>query len=130
MNSACLSCLWNLRGVAVIKPRLLLSPSGLLVCSECSLHQSCLVLSQATLSNKIQRQGHPFSPHPFQIFLITSFEIASFLKSHISTKFIIGVLCRTHSTAGIPPGAFPKPSLSSPKPREFHVGRGSSKWNR
>lgn len=130
MNSACLSCLWNLRGVAAIKPRLLLSPAGLLVCTECSLHQSCLVLSQATLSNKIQRQGHPFPPRPFQIFLITSFETASSLKSHFSPKFVIGVLCRTHSTGGVTPGAFPTPSLSSPSPWEFHVGRGSSKGNR
>lgn len=129
MNSACLSCLWNLRGVAAIKPRLLPSPTGLLVCTECSLNQSCLVLSQATLSNKIQRQGHPFPPHPFQIFLITSFETASSLKSHFSAKFVIGVLCRTHSTAGVTPGAFPTPSLSSPNSWEFHVGRGSSKGN-
>lgn len=97
MNSACLSCLWNLRGVAAIKPRLLPSPAGLLVCTECSLHQSCLVLSQATLSNKIQSQGHSFPPHPFQIFLITSFETASSLKSHLSAKFGIGVLCWSHS---------------------------------
>lgn len=130
MYSACLSCLWNLRGVAAIKPRLLLSPAGLLVCTECSLHQSCLVLSQATLSNKIQSQSHSFPPHPFQIFLITSFETASSLKSHLLAKFVIGVLCRTHSTAGVTAGAFPTPSLSSPNPWGLHVGRGSSKGNR
>lgn len=130
MNSVCLSCLWNLEGVAAIKPRLLPSPAGLLVCTECSLHQSCLVLSQATLSNKIQRQGHPFPPHPFQIFLITSFETASPLKSRISARFVTGVLCRAHSTPGVTPGAFPTPPLSSPNPWGFHVGRGSSKGNR
>lgn len=123
MNPACLSCLWNLRGVAAIKPRLLLSPAGLLVCTECSLHQSCLLLSQATLSNKIQRQGHPFSPHPLQIFLVTSFETASSVfQPHLSLG------CCAELTPQLEPS--PTPSVSSPKPWGFHVGRGSSKGNR
>lgn len=50
------------RGVAAIKARLLLSPAGLLVCSECSQHRSCPVLSQAILSNKIQKARPSMSP--------------------------------------------------------------------